>query len=107
MSIKELLKMISSVLLLPFIAVAEPVKVDKPIECYKLENALKQIMSEFGEQPIWLGGTAQGYQSGLFLNPKTSTWTFVTAPNSDTLCIIEHGTGFQLRATNSKLGKDI
>ena len=104
---KAIRTIIAGVLLIPALTAAEPVKVDKPVECYKMENALKQIVGEFGEQPIWLGNTAQGLQSGLFLNPKTGTWTFVTAPNGDILCIIEHGTGFQLRAPNSTPGKDI
>lgn len=107
MRVNELLKIIAGVLLMPFVALAEPVNVDKPIICYKIENVLKQIMGEFGEQPIWLGSTAQGHQSGLFLNPKTGTWTFVTAPNNESVCIIEHGTGFQMRAMSHKPGKDI
>lgn len=104
---KAIRSIIAGVLLIPALALAEPVKVDKPVECYKMERGLKHLIGEFGEQPIWLGSTAEGHQSGLFLNPKTGTWTFVTAPNGDTLCIIEHGTGFQMKAMSHKPGQDI
>lgn len=98
---------IAGVLLIPALAYAEPVKVDKPVECYTMEKGLKHIVGEFDEKPIWLGSTSEGLQSGLFLNPKTGTWTFVTSPTATIICIIEHGTGFQLRAMNSTPGKDI
>lgn len=103
MSIKTI---IAGVLLIPALAIAEPVKVDKPVVCDTMENMLKYVMKEFGEQPIWIGQTQNGHQSALFLNTTTSTWSFLTATGTLT-CLLESGLGFQLRAASGKKEENI
>lgn len=90
-------KLCSGVLLIPALTLAEPVKVDKPIVCDDLVNVIKYVMKDYDEVAVWFGMVREGTTAGMFVNPQTTTWSFVTAVG-DRGCLIESGIGFQLKA---------
>jgi len=59
---------------------AQPVTVQKPVECVKTETLFQGLISsDYKEKPIWLG-----IQSGaplpkysLFVNEQTKSWTLI------------------------------
>ena len=82
-------KFLISVLLLPVLAVAqEPVIVEKPVVCDKIETILNTLTKEFSEKPIWLGVAGDSNYS-VFVNKK-GAWTIIQFTEK-VACII--GTG--------------
>ena len=92
------------VLLLPAIAIAEPVTVEKPVLCDKIENVLAEISKKHGEQPIWYGDTKDS-KVAIFVNPEKGSWSVIQF-NENLGCVLEVGEGFYL---NTKVfgGKSI
>jgi len=72
---------------------AQPVTIQKPVECVDTETLFRGLIgSDYKENPIWLG-----IQSGvslpkytLFVNEKTKTWTLIQF-NEKISCVL--GTG--------------
>ena len=83
-------KLLLGVLLLPALASAQLVTVDKPVECGKTDILLPGLMlSEYKEKPIWVGKSEETAYS-LFVNEKTKSWTLVQF-NEKVACVL--GTG--------------
>jgi hypothetical protein len=69
-------KFLVSVLLLPVLSVAqEPVIVEKPVVCDKIEIILNSLTKEFSEKPIWLGESSDSKYS-VFVS-KSGAWTII------------------------------
>ena len=69
-------KFLVSVLLLPVLSVAqEPVIVEKPVVCEKVEIILNSLTKEFSEKPVWLGESSDSKYS-VFVDKKGS-WTII------------------------------
>ena len=83
------------VLLLPAVVVAQPVTVEKPVQCEKTETIIKGLIgSEYQEKPVWVGQDEKSRYS-VFANPATGSWTLIQF-NDRIACVL--GTG-----ENSKL----
>jgi hypothetical protein len=69
-------KFLVSVLLLPVLSIAqEPVIVEKPVVCEKVEIILNSLTKEFSEKPVWLGESSDSKYS-VFVDKKGS-WTII------------------------------
>lgn len=78
------------VLLLPALAQAEPVTVEKPVVCDKLVTVIEGLQKgQYKELPVWIGKDDRSNFS-LFLNEKTKTWTMVQF-NDSIACILGEG----------------
>lgn len=83
---------ILGVLLLPALAFAQPVTVEKPIVCEKTKLVIEGLQQgEYKEQPIWMGVDKTSRYS-LFANEKTQTWTLIQF-NETIACILGTGEG--------------
>lgn len=92
------------VLLLPAVAFAQPVTVDKSVPCDKVERVIEELTKKHGEQPVWVG-QAQDSRVTVLVNPQTQSWSVVQF-NDKVACVLEVGEGFQLRQSISG-GKSI
>lgn len=92
-------KFLLGVLLLPAVALAQPVTVDKPVVCDTTERVMQELRGTYGEQPIWLGHLEKS-RVGLLINPTTQSWTIVQFTDK-TACILEAGQGFQTARSKS------
>lgn len=80
------------VLLLPALAHAEPVTVEKLVPCEKTDIVINGLLSsEYREQPIWVGRDDKSRYS-VFANPKTGSWTLIQF-NDRIACILGAGEG--------------
>jgi hypothetical protein len=87
-------KFIFGVLLLPALAYAQPVTVEKPIVCDTTKIVIETLTGkQYEEQPFWIGSDNNS-RYVMLVNEKTSTWTFVQL-NENVACIL--GTGEQYR----------
>lgn len=69
-------KFLVSVLLLPVLSAAqEPVIVEKPVVCDKIETILNSLTKEFSEKPVWLGDASDSKYS-VFVD-KNGAWTII------------------------------
>lgn len=85
-------KFILGVLLLPALAYAQPVTVEKPVVCEKTELVIEGLQKgDYKEQPIWIG-IDQSSRYSLFANEKSKTWTLIQF-NETIACIIGTGEG--------------
>lgn len=83
-------KFLLGVLLLPALAYAQPVTVEKPIVCDTPKIVIGTLTSEeYKEQPFWIG-IDKTSRYVMLVNEKTSTWTFVQL-NDTIACVL--GTG--------------
>lgn len=90
-------KLLLGVLLLPALALAEPVKVDKPVVCDKASDMLSYFGEKYGERPFWMGDT-DGSKVLVLTNAETKTWTVVQFNMDNNIaCFIESGTGFRFK----------
>lgn len=89
-------KWLLGVLLLPALAFAQPVTVEKKVPCDKVEKVIEELTKKHGEEPIWFG-QAQDSKVAVLVNPKTSSWSVVQF-NDKIGCVLEVGDGFQLRS---------
>ena len=91
--------LILGVLLLPALAYAQPVTVEKPIVCDTPKIVIETLTGkQYEEQPFWIGADKNS-RYVMLVNEKTSTWTFVQL-NENIACIL--GTGEQYRQIFSK-----
>lgn len=86
--------LLAGVLLVPVLASAEPVKIEKPVLCDNSRTVFKAFSEgEWKERPFWIGN---GHNSKftLLVNEETKTWTLIQF-NEDIACIL--GTGENYR----------
>ena len=92
-------KFLLGVLLLPAVAFAQPVTVEKPVTCENAQKAIQELEGKYGEKPIWFGeGTVPGAQFGLLVNKETNTWSFIQfSVEKNIVCLIDSGTKFYIK----------
>lgn len=94
-------KFLLGVLLLPALALAEPVKVDKTVVCDSAKEMLPFFYEKYGEQPIWMGDVVDNTKMAILANFETKTWTLVQfAVDIDAACMIDTGTDFKFKLPN-------
>ena len=95
-------KFILGVLLLPAIATAQPVTVEKPVPCEKTKTVIDALLkSDYKEQPIWIGSDEQSRNS-IFANEKTGSWTLIQF-NEQIACILGAGEGSKVLSFGKKI----
>ena len=82
-------KFILGVLLLPALAYAQPVTVEKPVICDTPKVVIEALTGSHQEQPFWVG-TDQKSRYIMLVNETTGTWSMVQF-NENIACIL--GTG--------------
>lgn len=88
-------KFLLGVLLLPALAHAQPVTVEKPVQCEKTETIINGLLSsDYKEQPIWVGKDEKSRYS-VFANPKTGSWTLIQF-NDKIACMLGAGEGSKI-----------
>lgn len=98
-----MLKYLLGVLLLPALANAEPVTVEKPVICDKVKTVIEFLSGgNFKEQPFWVGSDDTS-KYVMMVNEKTGTWTMVQF-NDQIACIIGTGENHRviLKGTTTK-----
>jgi len=86
--------LILGVLLLPALAYAQPVTVEKPIVCDTPKIVIETLTGkQYEEQPFWIGADNNS-RYVMLVNEKTSTWSFVQL-NENIACVL--GTGEHYR----------
>lgn len=94
--------LILSVLLLPALALAQPVTVEKTVVCEKTQLVIESLQQgKYQEQPIWIGVDPTSRFS-LFENKKSQTWTFIQF-NQEVACLIATGEGSMQLFTGPKI----
>jgi hypothetical protein len=86
--------------LVPSIAFAEVVTVDKPVVCGSVELILTEISSKYKESAVWIGNKDRS-RYALALNPETNTWSLIEY-NDKIACLIDAGIGSQIRFPEQK-----
>lgn len=83
-------KFLLGVLLLPALAYAQPVTVEKPVVCSDLKTIIETVSgSKWQEEPVW-SGRDDTSRYVLTVNQKTKTWTMIQF-NDKIACIIGIG----------------
>ena len=83
-------KLLLGVLLLPAVALAQPVTVEKPVYCDKPEALIRSITgNNYKERPKWLGEDEKSRYS-LFVNEETGSWTIIQF-NDKIACVLGVG----------------
>jgi hypothetical protein len=73
-------------------------KINKEITCYATEAALRILLEEFEEKPVWMGKTDNDKNNYMLLvNSSTQTWTLLQL-NRDASCIIGTGEKFSFKS---------
>lgn len=91
--------MLLSLLLLPAVAFAQPVTVEKTLFCEKTEKVMANIKdNSYKEIPFWLGLTDKTAVI-LIQNHKTKTWTLIQF-NNEYACILASGVDYKLLISN-------
>lgn len=86
-----------SVLLLPALALAEPVKVEKTVVCDEADKMLSYFETNYSEKPLWIGKYDDN-NAVILVNPDTQTWSMVQFNVKDNIaCLIEAGKGFKFK----------
>jgi hypothetical protein len=84
------------------LAIAQPIKLDKPVFCDKTQTVIKALTNEnVKEQPIWIG-TDEDSRYSLFANEKEGTWTIIQF-NKDVACILGTGENHKLIIPKEKI----
>jgi hypothetical protein len=102
---RKLAAIVASVLLLPAVALAQPVTVEKKVICDSLEAVMASLSGEnIKEVPIWFGKEPESELPGysVLVNEKTGTWSIIQF-NQKAACIIGAGEGFQIKFTGPKV----
>jgi len=87
-------KFILGVLLLPALAHAQPVTVEKPVVCDKIKTVFETLTGNgYDEQPFWTG-TGESSRYIMLVNQTTKTWSLVQF-NNDIACILGAGNNHQ------------
>jgi|TARA_B110000503_G_C6915816_1_gene316592 hypothetical protein len=93
-------KFLLGVLLLPTLALAEPVTVEKKVVCDKASIMLPYVKEKYNEEPLWLGVDGESNYA-LTVNQETQTWSmFQYSAEGDISCLIDSGTGFKFKIPN-------
>ena len=75
-------------------------EVEAPDGCSDFNEAVRSLVYNWGESPIWLGKTdEEGIAILLFVNPVTKTWTVGTVVQDDTtawFCGLGSGSDYTL-----------
>jgi hypothetical protein len=82
-------KFILGVLLLPALAHAQPVTVEKPVICDTPKVVIESLTGTHQEKPFWVGNDDKSRYI-MLVNESTGSWTMVQFNNS-IACIL--GTG--------------
>ena len=91
--------LILGVLLLPALAYAQPVTVEKPVICDTLKTVIETLTGTgYREQPFWAGNDETS-RFILLANERTKSWTIVQF-NNNIACVL--GTGENHRQVFSK-----
>jgi hypothetical protein len=91
-------KFLLGVLLLPALAVAEPVTVEKKVVCDDASTMIPYIKEKYDEEPIWIGGDGTDSQYAITVNLKTETWSMIQfSIEKNISCLIDSGTGFKFK----------
>ena len=92
-------KLLLGVLLLPALAVAEPVEVNTKVICDKASEMIPHFGEKYKEQPIWMGnGEEAGSILTIMANPETQSWTLVVFdPKKNLACLFGSGVGFKFK----------
>jgi hypothetical protein len=94
-------KFLLGVLLLPALAYAQPVTVEKPVVCEATEKVIESLQKgQYKENPTWIGYDDKS-KYALFSNEKTKTWTIIQF-NETIACIIGVGEGGKTVFTGPK-----
>lgn len=94
-------KLLLGVLLLPALAQAQPVTVEKPVVCDKTEKVIETLQGgQYKENPSWIGFDDKS-KYALFVNEKTKTWTMIQF-NENIACVIGLGEGSKTIFTGPK-----
>lgn len=90
--------LLTGVLLIPVLALAEPVKIEKPVLCENTKLVFDSfVKSEFKEIPMWIGeGTTSKFT--LLVNEKTKTWTLIEF-NKEIACVVGFGEDYKTIST--------
>jgi hypothetical protein len=94
--------LLTSILLLPVFALAEPVTVEKPVVCNDVKTVIELLSGRaYQEKPFWVGkDTASRYV--LMVNENTKTWTIIQF-NDEFACVIGTGEGHTRVLTGPKI----
>lgn len=89
-------KFLLSVLLLPVLASAEPVTVDKPVVCDDTNIVLNGLGGEkYKEVAVW-AGEGKSSMFAVLVNPTSTTWSIIQF-NQEKACVLGTGFGFKFR----------
>lgn len=87
-------------LLIPTLALAQVVTIQKPVECAETKTILSAIIKEFKEVPIIiLNSDTQKSKIALTANHQTKTWTLLEF-NTEIACILSTGQDFDVKTLN-------
>jgi len=90
-------KFLLGVLLLPALALAEPVEVNKVVVCDEASKMLPHISEKYGEKPLWIGSDSKS-KFTITVNEETQTWSIIQYRTEDDIsCLIDSGTGFKFK----------
>ena len=93
-------KLILTILLMPVLAAAAPVTVNKPVVCEQAGVLILYLMQKHGEMPVWLGSKEKSTAT-ILANPKTQSWTIIHFQSQeDIACVLETGIGFKFMFPN-------
>lgn len=100
-----MLKMlIAGGLLIPALALAEPVKVAKTVICDDAQKMIEYFEKEHNESPLWMGTVVKNENFMIMVNLEKQTWTALQFDLTLGMsCVIETGTGFKFKIP----GKDV
>jgi hypothetical protein len=90
-------KFLLGVLLLPALALAEPVEVNKKVVCDEASKMLLHISEKYGEKPLWIGSDSKS-KFTVTANEETQTWSIIQYSTTDNIsCLIDSGKGFKFK----------
>lgn len=78
------------------VAAASYFEIERKILCSEAQEVITSLTQEHEEVPIWHGTVTDKVNAALFVNPKTTTWTFFVT-DSRVICILNTGKGFSYR----------
>lgn len=88
-------KFLIALAVIPTALVAQPVTVEKSVQCERAEVVIKELLlGEYKEQPVWIGND-QVSRYSVFANPKTGSWTLLQF-NEKIACVLGSGGSSEL-----------
>jgi hypothetical protein len=80
------------VLLLPALALAQPVTVEKPVVCDTVKIVVETLSGKnYQEQPFWTGSDEKS-RYVMMVNERTGSWSLVQF-NNNIACVLGSGEG--------------